>query len=130
MESLKLSICIPEPIETVFHAWLDSKQHSRFTGSEAEVDPKVGGEFTAWGGYISGKTKVLEPPNRILQSWRTTEFPVDSPDSLLEILLEKIPGGTQLTLIHTEIPDGQAEMYREGWEEYYFTPMQDYFQQC
>jgi activator of HSP90 ATPase len=115
------------PATEIFNAWLESEAHSAFTGSPARVNPGVGGEFSAWDGYISGKTLEIEPSRRILQSWRTTEFPEGSPDSLLEISFEEIGDGTQLTLVHTNIPDGQGEDYRQGWEDYYFKPMQQFF---
>jgi uncharacterized protein YndB with AHSA1/START domain len=128
-ESLKVSTVLPASPLQVFTAWLDSALHARMTGSGAEIDPKVGGAFTTWDGYIEGKTLALDSPHRILQAWRTSEFPQGAPDSRLEILLTLVEEGTQLTLVHTLIPDGQAEMYRTGWLDYYFTPMQAFFSQ-
>ena len=96
------------PATEIFNAWLESEAHSAFTGSPARVNPGVGGEFSAWDGYISGKTLEIEP-------------------YLLEISFEEIGDGTQLTLVHTNIPDGQGEDYRQGWEDYYFKPMQQFF---
>lgn len=127
METISVSIELPVQIETLFHAWLDSAKHSLFTGSHAEIDPVVGGRFNAWEGYISGKTLEIEAPNKIVQIWRTIEFADSDPDSRLEIILETTTTGTRLTLNHSNIPDGQGNMYREGWEEYYFRPMLDYF---
>ena len=72
----------------------------------------------------------MEPNRRIVQSWRTTEFPPESPDSHLEIVLEELEEGTRFTLYHTELPDGQGEQYREGWEEHYFAGMREYFYKC
>jgi activator of HSP90 ATPase len=74
-----------------------------------------------------GKNLELEPPRRILQSWRTTEFPEGAPDSMLEILIEPDGDGSKLTLIHTEIPEGQSEDYKQGWKDYYFALMKAYF---
>lgn len=127
MEKITVSVELPATKEVIFHAWLDSAKHSAFTGSEAVIDPSIGGNFTAWEGYISGKTTELEAPNRIVQTWRTTEFSDADADSILEIHLQTITTGTLMTLVHSNIPDGQAEMYREGWEDYYFRPMLDYF---
>jgi uncharacterized protein YndB with AHSA1/START domain len=84
--------------------------------------------MTAWDGYISGVILELEPYERIVQTWRTTEFPEGSEDSHLEVLLVSVEGGTRITLLHSDIPDGQAEMYDEGWEDYYFKPMRAYFE--
>jgi activator of HSP90 ATPase len=128
MEELKLSLELPTDVNTLFHAWLDGKEHAAFTGAAAECDARTGGAFSAWDSYITGKTLEIDPGRRILQAWRTTEFPTDAPDSRLELTFEALAEGSRLTLVHTQIPDGQGEMYREGWEEYYFAPMREYFQ--
>jgi activator of HSP90 ATPase len=125
--SFELSVVLPASPEQVYKAWLSSEEHSAFTGSQAVIEPEVGGKFTAWDGYILGKNLELGPYHRILQAWRTTDFPADSPDSKLEISLKAVKRGTKLTLVHTEIPEGQAEEYLQGWKDYYFSPMKEYF---
>jgi activator of HSP90 ATPase len=97
------------------------------TGSTAKVTGRVGSQFSAWDGYISGKTLELAPPARILQSWRTTEFANNEPDSLLEVLLAGTKTGTRVTLNHTNIPAGHGPEYKKGWIDFYFTPMKEYF---
>ena len=126
-ENMTLSTIVPASPEKVYRAWLDSAGHAAVTGSPASIDGQVGGKFTAWDGYIEGTTLELNPFSRIVQSWRTSEFPAGSPDSRLEVLLEEAGGGTRLTLVHSNIPDGQAEEYRQGWEDFYFSPMVAYF---
>jgi uncharacterized protein YndB with AHSA1/START domain len=126
-ESLELSWTLPVPPGDIYRAWLDSKEHGQFTGSAAQVAPGVGGQFTAWDGYIQGTTLELEPDRRIVQAWRTKEFPKGSADSRLELLLEPAEEGTRVTLRHTEIPEGQGETYRKGWGEFYIRPMTRYF---
>ncbi len=122
-----ISTFLPAPPEKVFRAWLSSDGHAGMTGSAARVEPRVGGAFTAWDGYITGKTTALKPYTRIVQAWRTSEFPDDCPDSQIEIVLEAVEGGTKLTLTHTNIPEGQADSYRSGWDESYFQPMKEWF---
>ena len=97
------------------------------TGSVAKVSGRLRGKFSAWDGYISGKTLELDPERRIVQAWRTTEFPKDAPDSHLEVFLAKTKSGTKVTLTHTKIPEGQSVSYKQGWEDFYFTPMKKYF---
>ena len=126
-ESLKVSAVIPAPPPAIYKAWLSGKEHSAMTGSAAKATAKVGGAFTAWDGYISGKNLELKSPGRILQSWRSTEFPADAPDSHLEILLKETKGGTKVTLIHTAIPQGQGTSYKQGWIDHYLAPMKEYF---
>jgi activator of HSP90 ATPase len=97
------------------------------TGSAAAVTPRAGCKFSAWEGYITGKTLELKPPSRILQSWRTTDFAKEEQDSLLEVLLEEVKGGTRVTLNHSKIPSGHGAEYRKGWIDFYFKPMKAYF---
>jgi uncharacterized protein YndB with AHSA1/START domain len=126
-ESLEISINLPVPAQRVYEAWLDSAAHTAFTGAKAQIDPQIGGSFTAWEGYISGKTLELQPFSRILQSWRTTEFPENAADSLLEVKFAETAEGCLVTLNHSRIPEGQAAGYEQGWYDYYFDPMQAYF---
>jgi hypothetical protein len=37
--------------------------------------------------------------------------------------------GTRIALLQSDIPDGQSEMYAEGWLERYFDPMTRYFEE-
>jgi activator of HSP90 ATPase len=126
-DKLKMVIILKATPEAIYRAWLDSKQHAAFTGSPAKIDPRVGGKFSAWDGYITGTTLELEPFKRIVQAWRTTEFPEDAPDSHLEVLLDPDSKNTRLTLLRTNIPEGQGEQYSQGWLDFYFEPMKEYF---
>ena len=100
--------------EVVFKAWMSSDGHSAMTGSHARVEPRVGGAFTAWDGYISGKTLELKPYARIVQAWRTSEFADSDPNSRLEITLEAAKNGTQFTLVHKNLPAGPGGKLQDG----------------
>ena len=113
--------------EKIYKAYLSTQGHTLMTGSPAKVDGKANGDFTAWDGYIWGTFLELEENKRITQAWRTSEFPEEAPDSRVEILLEETNGKTKLTLVHTNIPAEQAESYKQGWEDFYFKPMKEFF---
>lgn len=124
-ENISLSDIIPAPPARVFAAWLDADEHGKMTGSTATDEGD--GQFTAWDGYIAGRTVASEPHTRIVQEWRTTEFPDDAPFSKLTLTFAAEGEGTKLTIEHADIPTGQGEAYLEGWKEYYFEPMKKYF---
>jgi uncharacterized protein YndB with AHSA1/START domain len=125
-ESITLWEIFPASPREIYDSWLSSA-HGKMIGSTATVDPRVGGAFTAWDGYIRGTTLELEPYRRIVQAWRTTEFSAAHPDSRLELMLEQVEGGTRLTIRHTEIPEGQGASLEQGWIDHYFRPMKEYF---
>lgn len=127
-DSFIISSIFPVKSDLLYRAFLDSKTHSEFTGSPAQVDDKIGGVFTAWDGYISGTIIGLEENKSIKQKWRTTDFDDDDEDSLLEIDFIEEKGRTTVVLKHSNLPEGTGDEYRQGWEDFYLTPLKEYFE--
>ncbi|MDX2172057.1 MAG: SRPBCC domain-containing protein [Bacteroidota bacterium] len=127
MESLKVNITLPVSAEILYNAWLNSKEHTAFTGAPAKASNKVNGKFTAWDDYIRGKNIELIPTKKIVQTWRSIEFDEDAPDSILELTFEEKRDSTTLHLHHYHLQKGDAKKYTDGWKESYFEPMKSYF---
>lgn len=128
LESFEMSDVIPATPQAIYEAWIDGEGHSAITGGPAATaEGQVGGKFTAWDGYIWGSFTALQPGKQIVMAWRTSEFPEDAADSVVEVTLTPTKDGTEITLKHSNIPEGQGEDYRQGWIDFYFTPMKAYF---
>jgi len=127
--TIRQKIIIPAAPTAVYEAFMDAKKHSAFTGSKATSDARVSGKFTAWDGYISGKNLELEKGKRIVQEWKTTEWPRDYPPSRLELTFKKAKNGTEISMVHLDIPVEQAQELKEGWNEFYWKPLKDYFKE-
>ncbi len=126
MEKIELRVTFPVSSSFIYNAWLNSKEHSKMTGAEAHCSTQVEGEFLVWEGYISGKNIFLDPHKKIIQSWRTSEFENNTPDSELTLIFIETDSGCELQLSHNNIPEGQPD-YKQGWIDHYFTPMKQYF---
>ncbi len=120
-------VIIPASPDEVYDAFINPKKHSAFTGAKATGEPIVGAEITAWDGYITGKNLELEKGKRIVQEWSTSEWPKGYPPSKLTLIFRKAEDGTELTMIHSEVPAEQAEDYRQGWIDSYWDLMKKYF---
>jgi uncharacterized protein YndB with AHSA1/START domain len=127
-ESIQFRIDLPVSPERVYRAWLDSYEFGQFSGSPARIAPAVGGKYSTHDGRIQGEILALSPFSRIVQSWRTPDFPPDAPDAQVELTLEPTCLGAQLTLFQTEIPNGQSARIMKEWEERTFRPMLAYFE--
>jgi uncharacterized protein YndB with AHSA1/START domain len=92
----------------VYEAYVDPKKHSEFTDSKATGKPVVGGKFTAWDEYIFGKFLELEAGKRVVQEWSSTDFPKDYSPSKLELTFCEVPQGTEITMVHSNVPKEQA----------------------
>jgi uncharacterized protein YndB with AHSA1/START domain len=122
-----LNVTIPATPGEIYQAWLDSLAHSEMTGGEASMSDQLGAEVSAWDGYISGRNLVLIPSERIVQSWRTSEFGDEHEDSVITVLLEQAGDDTVLTLEHSNVPDEHRSYEEGGWQSNYFEPMVAYF---
>jgi len=122
-----LTAVIPATPDEIYEAWLDSVAHSEMTGGEANVSGEVGADFSAWDEYITGRNIELVPGERIVQSWRTSEFSDEHADSVVTLTLEPVEEGTLLTLVHSNVPDEHRSYEEGGWESQYFEPMRVYF---
>lgn len=127
MTSFSVSAEFSTSSHEIYEAWLNGDSHSAMTGGEATGSPVAESEFTAWDGYIWGRNLELFQDTRIVQSWRTTDFQEDDPDSLVEIELETTERGCKVTIHHSNIPEDHPSDYEQGWKEHYFEPMADYF---
>jgi uncharacterized protein YndB with AHSA1/START domain len=126
-DAFRLTSTIPGLPERAYSAWLDTAAHAAFTKAQAKVDPAIGGKFSTLDGYAHGRTVDLLIGRKIVQTWRTKEFPPSSPDSRLEIQFEAADGATRVTILHSALPAGHGEKYKKTWMERYFQPMRAYF---
>jgi activator of HSP90 ATPase len=126
-KTIRQKVLIPAAPSEVYEAFIDAKKHSKFTGSKATIDPKVGGTFIAWDGYIMGKNLELQDGKRIVQEWVTTEWPEGYPPSRLELTFTKAKTGTEISMVHSAVPAEQADDVAQGWVEFYWEPLKKYF---
>ncbi|MFA6553052.1 MAG: SRPBCC family protein [Patescibacteria group bacterium] len=110
----------------VYELWMDSAKHSALTGSEAKISPSVGGEFTMFGGWATGRNIELNPNKKIIQTWRGEDWP-EGHFSTLTVHLLPAPGGTKLLFTQTGVPISLAKSVAKGWNDFYWEPMKKYF---
>ena len=120
------SVVLPASAETLFDMYLDPAAHSAFTGLPVEIGPATGDPFKAFDGVLPGAMLRVVRPTLIVQSWRSTKFYEDDPDSTL--ILSFHPEGEQgrIDLAHIDVPDQDYQGVTEGWETHYWTPWRKY----
>ncbi|MFH0972300.1 MAG: SRPBCC domain-containing protein [Candidatus Micrarchaeota archaeon] len=114
------------PLE-VYRCFADPKLHSQVTGSKATGNAKEGSKFTAWDGYISGRNLKLVEGKKIVQEWKTSEWPEFTPPSIFTLDFIPKKGGTEIRMVHSKVPAEQAAGYEKGWKEFYWDPLKAHF---
>jgi len=87
-----------------------------------EIGREVGGAFTLFGGYITGRHVELVPNERIVQAWRTGRW-APGVYSIAKFELVEQGSGSKIVFDHTGFPKGDAEHLASGWKAHYWEPL-------
>lgn len=115
--------CAPE---VLFEMYMDSAKHSEATGMRARINRKPGGAFTAFEGALWGKNLLIIPNRLIVQAWRSTNFNKSDPDSILILEFRKAAGGSEIEMVHVNVPSQDHKGVTKGWPKYYWKPWKAY----
>ncbi len=127
-KTIKQKAVIPASPEKVYNALMHSKEHSAFSNSGVKIKDKVGTSFSAYDGYIEGKNLKLVKGKKIVQSWKAAESNWPK-GHLSEVIFElKKKGiGTEIIFTHKDVPAEYAKSISDGWKDYYWNPLKEYF---
>ena len=86
------------------------------------ISHEVGGLFTLFGGYITGRNLELVRDERLVQAWRTASWnPGDY--SVVRFALIENGAGTKLIFDHRGFPEGEGTHLAKGWHSNYWEPL-------
>ena len=71
-KTLRQTVTFRASPHAVFEALMDAKKHAAFTGGAARISRKVGGAFSVFDNYATGKNVELVKDKRIVQEGRET----------------------------------------------------------
>jgi activator of HSP90 ATPase len=121
--NIRQSVTFKATPHAVYEMLMDSKKHSVLAGDQAKISRNVGGKFTV-GDYIEGVNLELAPDEKIVQTWRYSDWPKGH-YSKATFALKKVEGGTRLTFTQSGVPEEFYEDIKQGWIDYYWTPMKE-----
>jgi activator of HSP90 ATPase len=122
MKAIRQTITFEASPHEIYEMLMDSKKHSDFTGSTAKISREVGGKFTVWGGDISGENMELVKDRKIVQKWRSGDWP-EGHFSTAAFELKADGKKTRLTLTQTDVPNDKYESIKQGWIDFYWDNM-------
>ncbi len=123
---LSMEFIIPASPARVMELLTDAKLVRAWSGGEAVIEKKEDGRFEMFDGWAYGKVLRVSP-NELAYTWRTTDWADDEQESEVVYRLSKDKEGTKINLEHKGLPSQEeADSHKEGWEEYFFGPMEEY----
>jgi uncharacterized protein YndB with AHSA1/START domain len=123
MAELMREVVMDASPATIFPFLIDPAQHVRWMGTEADLDPRIGGAYRvlvqgmhpAVGEFIE-----IVPDTKVVFTfgWNEPDHPIPAGSTEVEITL--IPEGDKTTvrLVHRGLPDDAVRDHASGWGHY------------
>ena len=92
------------------------------------ISTEVGGSFTLFGGYITGRHLEMLPNERLVQAWRAGSWKAGG-FSIAMFSLTAEGGKTKLNFEHRGFPNGNGVSLARGWHSHYWEPLAKYLAQ-
>ena len=124
IKNIRQSVTFRVKPHEIYEVLMDANKHSRLTGSEVQIDRNVGSEFSVYGGDIQGINLDLVPDQKIVQSWRYSDWP-EGHYSKATFSLKEVSGSTRLTFTQAGVPEEFYDDIKQGWHDYYWGPLKE-----
>jgi hypothetical protein len=113
--------------ERLYQVYMSADEHARATGQPTAIDAREGGEFSAYGGYLTGRFIRLLPGQLIIQFWRSKHFNGSDPDAILSIAFRKNEyEQAETELVLTNVPNDMTRHDNSSWNQFYWEPFRAY----
>jgi len=86
------------------------------------ISTEVGGAFTLFGGYVTGRHLEMVPAERLVQAWRAGGWNAGD-YSVARFMLLTDAAGCKVVFDHRGFPDGQGASLAYGWRVHYWEPL-------
>ena len=125
---LTVTRIINAPQARVFKAWTDVEDMKRWTGPDElelgvfECDFRLGGRYRLGmvgpdgASYVAtGSYKVIEPPRKLVYTWKWENEPPEAPETLVTVLFNDRGRKTEVVVTHEGLREDAVQDHNEGW---------------
>jgi activator of HSP90 ATPase len=124
--SIHQEIVFSSDAKRLFEVLTEAQHFSQLTDSPATITAEQGGQFSLFGGMISGQTIEIVPHTRLVQAWRAGNWP-SGVYSIIKFELTPIADHqTRLTFDQCGYPQEHQDHLATGWQDRYWTPIEQY----
>jgi activator of HSP90 ATPase len=141
-EAIQQEVTVDANPERVYQALTATKDFDRITrlsdgavllnatgATPTSISTDVGGPFTLFGGYVTGRHLEMLPNERLVQAWRAASWkPGDF--SIAAFYLTAEGGKTRLKFEHRGFPNGEGVVLAHGWYSHYWEPLAKFLAQA
>jgi activator of HSP90 ATPase len=124
MKTFKKTFRINAEPSDIYSAITNPHTIELWSGYPALMSTEPGSEFSLWEGDITGKNLEFIQDRKVVQEWY---FGDQAEKSIVTITILAERGNSIINVEHSNIPDEEFRDIAEGWREYYFDAISNFF---
>jgi len=124
MKNFKKTFKINAEPSNVYSAITNPYTIELWSGYPAQMSTDPGSEFSLWEGDITGRNLEFIQDKKVVQEWY---FGDQAEKSIVTITIASDREYSLVNVEHTNIPDEEFDGIAEGWREYYFDAIKNFF---
>jgi activator of HSP90 ATPase len=124
MKTFKKTFKINAEPSDIYSALTNPLTIELWSGYPAKMSTEPGSEFSLWEDDLTGKNLEFIPDKKVVQEWY---FGDQAEKSVVTISISPDGENSLVTVEHTNIPDEDFVDISEGWREYYFGAIINFF---
>jgi len=124
MKTFKKTFKINAEPSDVYSAMTNPYTIELWSGYPAQMSTDPGSEFSLWEGDITGKNLEFLQDKKVVQEWY---FGDQKEKSIVTITIASDREYSKVTIEQINIPDEEFDGIAEGWREYYFEAIINFF---
>jgi activator of HSP90 ATPase len=124
MKSFKKTFKINAEPSDIYSALTNPHTIELWSGYPAQMSTEPGSEFSLWEGDITGKNLEFIQDRKVVQEWY---FGDQIEKSIVAITIKPDRGNSLIIVEQTNIPDNEFDGIAEGWKEFYFDAISNFF---
>ena len=124
MKTFKKTFKINAEPSDVYSALTNPYTIELWSGYPAQMSTEPGSEFFLWEGDITGKNLEFVENKKVVQEWY---FGDRTGKSIVTITISPDRENSLVIVEHSNIPDEDFKDISEGWREYYFDAISNFF---
>ena len=128
--SIKISITVKASPAELFTALANAKHILQWSGQKGKVEPRVGGAFEMFDGWVKGNVLAYQIGKALAYTWLPGDWPDGMRPSIVRYKFVATSRGTKVTMTHSGFPSRKEMLsHKAGWSEHVFDPLRTYFVQ-
>ena len=127
--TIRKTFTVPAGVRAAFALLTDARTIRAWSGDKAVVQPRIGGTFSMFGGWVTGTVLAYQPGKHLAYTWLPNDWKKGTTPSIVVYSFVRVGSKTRIRITHKQLPTKTAARdHLAGWQEHVVDPIKQHLQ--